>query len=92
MRERGSVRLLNASHETIASLFYKLFPCGSSEKVLESGDALRPSVAKNLTKKRVISHSQLSTLVSIFHLYDLDGIRQYGHTVGFHKAQHNSVV
>ena len=65
------------SQKSLLTSFYQLFPRGSAEGVLKLRDTLAPSVVEEVAEDGVVGYSHLFPLLSIRHMNNFDGVREY---------------
>ena len=81
MGKSGGVGFPNPFNEVLLTLFYELFPSGTTEKILECWHTLWPAITKYTSENRVIRNSQLPSLVTIRDMDNFDSICEYWHTM-----------
>ena len=83
-------RTLRDTHqEFFLPPFHQLFPGGTVQGMLELSDWLPISIVECFAEKRVVRHSESSSLITVCNVYDLNCIGQYGEAVCFEQLQHD---
>ena len=77
MDERIVIKLTAPVHELGLALISQFFPCQATENMLKIRHTFVVRVAKYFAKDGVVGDTELSFVISVINMNDLDAIRKY---------------